>query len=79
MGLSGLRGGPRPVSADEVRRRLVEVASRRLSFKLEQEQLGDEIRQLMRDADAVGISTSEVARTLGMDRSTLYRVYRHAA
>jgi len=66
-------------SAQRVRDQLTDVAERRQQLDSSKEALSDEIRQLVRDARAVGIPVAEVARRLGIDRSTLYRVYSDAA
>ena len=43
------------------------------------EDLARRIKQAVADAQAAGVPMAEVARTLGIDRSTLYRVYAAAA
>jgi hypothetical protein len=58
--------------------RLAGLREQRHTQLVNAEELADRIRSAVADAQAVGIPMAEVARTLDIDRSTLYRVYASA-
>lgn len=66
------------MSPDLVRRRIESAAQRRDLHLIDGEALAAEIRALARDAQAVQIPMTELARLLHIDRSTLYRTYLNA-
>ena len=55
--------------------RLAGLRKQRQEQLVSAEHLAQRIRKTVADAQAAGIPMAEVARTLDMDRSTLYRVY----
>lgn len=65
--------------SDLVRQRLHQLAERRDQHLTTGEALAQEVRDLVADAQAVGLPLAEVARVLRMDRSAMYRTYVKAA
>jgi hypothetical protein len=60
---------------DYIRERLDTLAERRRSDIASREQLHEDIRVTVREAQVIGISMTEIARLLDMDRSSVYRTY----
>jgi transcriptional regulator of acetoin/glycerol metabolism len=61
--------------ADRVRLRLRELGQQRVQHAAAGEELADEIKKTVREAQSSSVPLAEVARLLGLDRSTLYRTY----
>ena len=57
------------------RQRLSGLAEQRRQHRVAQDSLHESIRAAIRDAQAVGVPMTEIARLLGMDRSSVYRTY----
>jgi DNA invertase Pin-like site-specific DNA recombinase len=68
-------------TADEVmvRQRLSGLAEQRRQHRVAQDTLHESIRRAIRDAQAIGVSVTEIAKLLDMDRSSVYRTYVEAA
>jgi len=58
-----------------VRQRLSGLAEQRRQHRVAQDTLHESIRNAIRDAQAVGVPMTEIARLLDMDRSSVYRTY----
>lgn len=58
-----------------IRQRLSGLAQQRRQHRIAQDTLHERIRLTIRDAQAVGIPVTEIARLLDMDRSSVYRTY----
>lgn len=65
---------PVALSNTEARRRLAALAKQRQRQDEGARALAEDIKEAVRSAQRV-LSTSEIARLLQMDRSTLYRTY----
>jgi DNA invertase Pin-like site-specific DNA recombinase len=68
MGLGGL------MTEQQAIRKLSKLGERRAKIAQEQDQLADDIRQAIIDCDPY-VNRSYAAALLGIERSTLYRVY----
>lgn len=60
------------------KRRLAGLRAQREAQRLSAEELADRTRRAVIDAQAADVPVAEIARQLGIDRSTLYRVYLEA-
>ncbi len=58
-----------------IRNLVIDLGYEREQNRKEADRIADSIRELLAKADAAGMSRSEFARLLGIDRSNLYKVY----
>lgn len=60
----------------DIRDRLDELGARRAAHDASDKELVKEIKKALNDAEAAGVSISEIARRLNVHRTTIYRVYK---
>lgn len=63
-----------PAALPDIATRLSALAGRRVEKQEDDKALADEIRAAVKDAQKV-MPMTEIATRLGIDRSTIYRVY----
>ena len=68
-----------PDARSELEARLRTLAQSRARATAHQKALAADIRRTVAEAQQAGISMSQVARLLELDRSTLYRTYLNGA
>lgn len=60
---------------EQMRNAVIDLGFERERNREDAERIADAIRKLLPEADRLGMSRSEFARLLGIDRSNLYKVY----